>query len=110
MWMVNPKIMCRQHLLGEHVEIHMFIGTLDKGKKVGGYLDKGLLEVHNLYSRHQELVEEMKFRGYNHSSELDKKWKHVKKLGIINKKKNLQNLIQRCPRCKQRHLELKSSK
>ena len=24
MWMVNPRIMCRQHLLGEHVEIHMF--------------------------------------------------------------------------------------
>ena len=21
MWMVNPKIMCRKHLLGEHVEL-----------------------------------------------------------------------------------------
>ena len=108
--MVNPKIMCRQHLLGEHVEIHMFIGTLDKGKTVDGYLEKGLLEVHNLYSRHQELVEEMKLRGYNHHSDVDKKWKHAKNLGAIDKKKNLKNLIERCPLCKQRYLELKSSK
>jgi len=60
MWMVNPKIMCRQHLLGEHVEIHMFVGTLSRGKSVKGYLEKGLLEVHNLYWRHEELVEEIK--------------------------------------------------
>jgi hypothetical protein len=50
--MVNPKIMCRQHLLGEHVEIHMFIGTLNRKKSVKGYLEKGLLEIHNLYARH----------------------------------------------------------
>jgi len=66
MWMVNPKIMCRQHLLGEHVEIHMFVGTLSRGKSVKGYLEKGLLEVHNLYWRHEELVEEMKRRGTVH--------------------------------------------
>ena len=60
MWMVNPKIMCRQHLLGEHVEIHMFVGTLSRGKSVKGYLEKGLLEAHNLYWRHEEPVEEIK--------------------------------------------------
>jgi hypothetical protein len=109
MWMVDPRIMCRQHLLGEHVEIHMFIGTLNRGKTVEGYLEKGLLEVHNLYSRHQELVEEMKLRGYNHHSDVDTKWKHAKKLGVIDKKKNLKNLIERCPRCKQRYLENKTS-
>jgi hypothetical protein len=101
--------MCRQHLLGEHVEMHMFIGTLNRGKTVQGYLEKGLLEVHNLYSRHQELVEEMKKRGYNHCSEIDPNWKHAKKLGVVNKKKNLEELIRRCPRCKQRFLENKGS-
>lgn len=79
MWMIDPKIMCRQHLLGEHVEIHMFIATMRRGKSVKGYLQKGLLEVHNLYARHEELVEEMNRRGYNHNSKVDKKWKFTEK-------------------------------
>jgi hypothetical protein len=105
MWMVNPKIMCRQHLLGEHVEIHMFIGTLNRKKSVKGYLEKGFLEVHNLYNRHEELVKEMKNRKYNHFSEVNKKWKFMKKVGIINKEKNLSELINRCSKCKRRYSE-----
>ena len=103
MWMVNPRIMCRQHLLGEHVEIHMFIGTIDGGKSVKGYLEKGLLEVHNLYNRHEELVKEMKRRKYNHFSEVSKKWKFMKKVGIIDKEKNLSELINRCSKCERRY-------
>ena len=106
MWMVNPRIMCRQHLLGEHVEIHMFIGTLDRKKSVKGYLQKGLLEVHNLYSRHNELVEEMKRRGYRHHSEVEEKWKTVNMLGFIDRKQSLEDLITRCSKCKIRYLEL----
>lgn len=104
--MVNPRIMCRQHLLGEHVEIHMFIGTLDRKKSVKGYLQKGLLEVHNLRSRHNELVEEMKRRGYRHHSEVEEKWKTVNMLGFIDRKQSLEDLINRCSKCKIRYLEL----
>jgi hypothetical protein len=103
MWMVNPRIMCRQHLLGEHAEIHMFIGTINRRKSVRGYLEKGLLEVHNLYNRHEELVREMKRRKYNHYSELNEKWKIVENAGIIAKKKNLIELINRCSKCESRH-------
>jgi hypothetical protein len=106
MWMVNPRIMCRQHLLGEHVEIHMFIGTLDRKKSVKGYLQKGLLEVHNLRSRHNELVEEMKRRGYRHHSEVEEKWKTVNMLGFIDRKQSLDDIINRCSKCKIRYLEL----
>ena len=106
MWMVDPQIMCRQHLLGEHVEIHMFIGALSRGKTVKGYLEKGLLEVHSLYARHEELVEEMKQRGYNHSSDIDEKWKSAEKLGVVDRKKNLEELLKRCSRCKRRHSEV----
>ena len=94
--------MCRQHLLGEHAEIHMFIGTLSRGKSVKGYLEKGLLEVHNLYSRHEELVEEMKRRGYSHRSEVEEKWRTAEKLGAIDRKKSLKELVKRCSRCKHR--------
>ena len=105
MWMVNPRFMCRQHLLGEHVEIHMFIGTLSRGKSVKGYLEKGLLEVHNLHSRHEELVEEMKRRGYSHRSEVEEKWRTAEKLGAIDRKKSLNELVRRCSRCKHRYSE-----
>ena len=32
-WKVNPKLLCRQHLLGNHLEVHMFVGTLRRGGK-----------------------------------------------------------------------------
>jgi len=100
--MVNPKIMCRQHLLGEHAEIHMFIGTISRRKSVKGYLEKGLLEVHNLYSRHEELVKEMKRRGYHHHSDVEEKWRTAEELGVIDRDRNLEELVERCPRCKHR--------
>lgn len=71
MWMVPPEYLCKKQLLGEAAEIHMFISTILLGKKVTGYLEKGLLEPSALCSRHNELVEEMKKRGMNHQSELD---------------------------------------
>jgi hypothetical protein len=105
MWMVNPRFMCRQHLLGEHAEIHMFIGVISRGKSVKGYLHKGFLEVHNLYDRHEELVEEMKRRGYNHQSDVEKKWRTAEKRGGIDRKKNFDELVKRCSRCKHRYSE-----
>jgi hypothetical protein len=100
MWMVDPAIMCRNHLLGEHVEIHMFVGAIDHGQSVRGYLQKGLLEVHSLYARHEELVKEMNHRGYNHFSDLDEKWKFANKSGFINRESNLKALVRRCPKCR----------
>ena len=101
MWMVDPRILCRQHLLGEHAEIHMFIGTISRGNSVKGYLDKGLLEVHSLYNRHDELVKEMKRRNYRHYSAISKKWKQTNMIGSINREKNLKQLINRCSRCRE---------
>ena len=108
MWMVNPKIMCRQHLLGEHVEIHMFIGTINRKRSVKGYLEKGLLEIHNLHNRHEELAKEMKQRGYQHHSEVDEKWKLVDKAGSINEKKSIAELSNRCTKCKRRNKALET--
>lgn len=103
MWMVNPKIMCRLHLLGEHAEIHMFVGAINRGYSVKGYLTKGLLEIQSLYKRHEELVKEMKRRGYKHRSEIDEIWKHAERLGVVDKEKNLRQLIDRCSSCRQRY-------
>jgi hypothetical protein len=108
MWMVDPQIMCRQHLLGEHVEIHMVVGAISHGRSVKGHLEKGQLEIHSLCARHDELVEEMKRRGYRHCSDLDEKWRTAEKSGNVDKEKSLEELLKRCPRCKHRHDEMAS--
>lgn len=98
MWNVNPKRMCDQHLLGEHVECHMFVATLNQGKSVRGYLDNGLLEVHNLKKRHEELSEEMERRGMKHQSKLP--FFKIIKLGKVSPRKNLIELKKRCKNCR----------
>ncbi|MFA5174384.1 MAG: pyrimidine dimer DNA glycosylase/endonuclease V [Candidatus Pacearchaeota archaeon] len=97
MWNIKPSKMCDKHLLGEHVETHMFVGCLNKNKSVKGYLDKGLLEVHNLRKRHDRLVSEMKKRGMKHKSKLPNY--KMQKLGKINIKLNEKDLFNRCKEC-----------
>jgi len=106
MWLVDPKLLCRQHLLGEHLEIHMFVGILRcRSISIKGYLDGGLLQMDKLFDRHEELAIEMKRRGYNHKSPLDKK--EVENLirlwssnGFVNVEENLKELRKRCLECK----------
>ena len=75
-WDIRPGLLCRQHLLGEHRELHAIWNVLTLGRK--GYSRhpetlrwKGRLRA--LYMRHEELVHEMGRRGYRHRSPLDKK-------------------------------------
>ncbi len=99
MWKVNPKNMCRQHLLGEHVECHMFVGAILKGISLSGYIKKGLVEIHNIKSRHQELVNEMIARKYNHNSPLPEFESFES--GCIDSEKNLQILNEKCIHCRE---------
>lgn len=101
MWMVNPKLMCRQHLLGEHKEIHMFAGVLKKGTSINGYLKNKLIDTDNLNSRHDELVTEMKARGYNHKTPL-KPIHMLPGLGTVSVDKSFMELYRRCPDCRAR--------
>ncbi|MBU0591748.1 pyrimidine dimer DNA glycosylase/endonuclease V [Candidatus Micrarchaeota archaeon] len=73
-WDISPSKLCRQHLLGEHRELHAIWSILINGKK--GYSKhpetlrwNGKLLA--LYTRHKKLVNEMKKRGYNHNSDLE---------------------------------------
>jgi len=101
--MVPPKLMCRQHLLGEHFEIHMTVGVLQQGKSIAGFLN-GLLEPQSLKKRHDELVVEMKNRGYNHSSPLPEF--ECKVIGEpIDAEKSIKVLLDRCPKCSERILK-----
>jgi len=98
MWNVSPKQMCNQHLLGEHVECHMFVGCLNKDMSLKGYLNNGLLEIHNLRKRHDLIAKEMKIRNMKHESELEDF--KVVKAGKINSKISHDDLIKRCKDCR----------
>lgn len=97
MWMVNPELLCRRHLLGEHVELHMFVGTIQKNISIEGYLANGLLEVHNIRKRHEELVKEMESRGMNHKSPLPPF--HEFHAGEVDVQRSLAELYERCRFC-----------
>ena len=110
MWMVPPQCLCRKHLLGEHVELHMLVGTLRRGKSIAGFLAGGLVAPMDIFQRHEALVQEMLRRGYRHQSPMSKTvfeeaLEHVSPeslKGHVNWKENLAVLRQRCGDCKHR--------
>tara|TARA_B110001454_G_C12557035_1_gene365993 strand:+ start:377 stop:703 length:327 start_codon:yes stop_codon:yes gene_type:complete len=104
MWNVDTKILCNKHLLGEHVEMHMFVGTINKGISIRGYIEKGLVEPCIIKQRHEELAFELVRRGMNHLSPLPKitkiktDWSHAK----VDVEDNIRELKKRCTDCNAR--------
>lgn len=73
-WDIPAERLCRNHLLGEHRELHAIWSIILSGKR--GYSChpevmrwRGCL--HALFLRHEEQVREMEARGYSHRSPLD---------------------------------------
>jgi len=74
-WDIHPKHLCRNHLLGEHRELHAIWSILTNDKK--GYKNhpetkRWENKLAALYGRHEQLVTEMAKRGYRHFSPLAK--------------------------------------
>lgn len=114
MWMQNPKILCRKHLLGEHNEIHKALGSLSKGRHIRNYIRNNCLEPLSMKKRHDQLSEEMRRRGFRHQSPLgeaqvDKALLHLEDWEIdfkIDRYSAFLDLIARCPDCSARSEEL----
>jgi hypothetical protein len=103
MWGVDTKLMCDKHLLGEHVEMHMFVGCIKKRMSLEGYLKGGLVRIDKIRERHGELVREFKRRGFSHRSPLGKfDYGYLEGLGKIDAIKNLKELERRCSNCKRK--------
>lgn len=76
-WRAPVAKLDRQHLLGEHVELHVILNALRKKLKgiKGGWQHhpQTLRFEHHLgmlYDRHNQQIKEMARRGYNHNSPL----------------------------------------
>jgi len=66
MWMIEPKTLCDNHLLGEHAERHKHRHSFVKGHRMDGR--KGQIEPLAMKKRHDELAAEMLARGMHHNS------------------------------------------
>ena len=73
-WDLDPAVLCRSHLLGEHRELHGLWVVLTQERS--GYARhpetqrwRGKLRA--LYERHEALARELERRGYRHASPLD---------------------------------------
>lgn len=68
----------RQHLLGEHVELHVLVNIIinkKKGRSNIGWLNHPETKRYEnhlgmLYDRHEQQIKEMTKRGYKHKSPL----------------------------------------
>jgi len=100
MWMIPPDLLCRQHLLGEHKEIHMLIGTVNKGKNLGRFLTDRLVDTVQAHARHGVLVKEMKRRGYNHRSPLLPYTEECPSCQTVDRARSARDLYDRCNECR----------
>ena len=119
--MINPLCLCSKHLLGEHVEHHMFIGTFKKKLKIDGYIKNNLIEPLSLIKRHNILAWELirrKFIKYNKFTEhltwinenefynlidyLPQEQLNYK----INQENAINDLLSRCLLCRERYFKL----
>ena len=64
--MIDSRMLCNRHLLGEHFEIHQHRHNFVKGHSIEGR--RGQIEPESMSQRHDDLAEEMLSRGMKHES------------------------------------------
>ena len=101
MWMVNPKLLCRKHLLGEHGEIHKHRHNFVKKHNMTGRAHQ--IDPTKMEERHDELALEMLERGYNHNSPYEQPdISYLPKMPEVDIAFNIKDLCERCPDCRKR--------
>jgi hypothetical protein len=118
MWMLPVEMMCDEHLLGEHAEMHQAAGTL-ANHEYGEEVMEGHLrdlrpddvETTLIVARHDRLAEEMEERGYDHDDE-NKLPKFddpgIGRLGADDVKHNQAELALKCSDCRSRMMQMSS--
>jgi hypothetical protein len=109
MWMIDPKLLCKNHLLGEHNEIHKHKHNFEKHHSISGRISPiVLIEPENMQKRHDELVQEMLNRGYSHHSPYQQPdlsyLKDNERFVKVNLDYNVDDLVNRCCECSNRIL------
>lgn len=108
MWMIDPKLLCNRHLLGEHGEIHKHMPSFRKGHNVSGRFKPIVqIQLNAIEMRHDELASEMLSRGMKHQSPLidvpDLRKTYPNYFDFeVDLEQSKQDLCSRCLKCKNR--------
>lgn len=104
MWGVDPGRLCDKHLLGEHSEMHMAVGSINAGRSVAGHVERGQLVVPLIRKRHRDLMLEMHNRGMQHNSPLPMMTARIpRQVTVANNldvAANEKELLRRCAGCR----------
>lgn len=108
MWMVDPKLLCNKHLIGEHGEIHKHRHVFVKGQSIDGRINPVVqIEPKSMQKRHDELTKEMENRfgkSYNSPyiqpdiSYLPHNYQTIE----VDTKQSINDLLDRCECCRER--------
>ena len=98
--MIPSELLCDQHLLGEHKEQHMLVGSILKGISLQGYIDAELVALHLIRERHEESIAEMDKRGFGHASDLVDYPKQEPTR--VDPRESIRELARRCLKCRRR--------
>lgn len=102
--MVDPKLLCRKHLLGEHNEIHKHRHNFIKKHSIKKRIELGQIEPKSMKTRHDQLALEMIRRGYKHESPYqmpDISYLPIEYINFtVDIDKSHEDLINRCEDCK----------
>lgn len=107
MHMINPIMLCRNHFLGEHNEIHKHRHNFVKHHSIKGRIEPDpQIEPLSMQSRHDRLVSEFERRKYNHKSpytqpDLSYLPDHHR-TARVNIYKSLCRLMDTCDECRER--------
>jgi hypothetical protein len=107
MWMIDPKILCDKHLLGEHGEIHKHRHNFVKQHKMTKRIfPVTQIEPSAMGRRHDELAAELLRRGMNHKSPFEQpdiSYLPVdQQLAVVDPIYSLKDLRHRCSACAER--------
>lgn len=110
--MVDPGLMCQQHLLGEHGEIHKHRHNFIKGHRIDGRIAGNAVEPAAMKSRHDDLEKEIRRRAARAGRKPPSSPYAQPDLSAyppeqrnyrINREVALKMLLNRCPDCKAKH-------
>lgn len=111
--MVDPAILCRKHLLGEHGELHKHRHNFEKKYSMQKRIALGQIEPSSMQDRHDLLANEMLRRNYNHHSPYSQPdisyLPEAHQAFRVDVQSALEDLISRCPECARRFKELETS-
>lgn len=74
---IDPRLLCQQHLLGEHSEMHEGVGLIRSEKcpwsteQMEGQARSGNIDTTWFQPRHHALADELERRGMNHNSPME---------------------------------------